>query len=121
MGIKIYYICKINVITLMNIGERIKLIRYFVAAKFIRMCRAVGIKQDTSVIPSGMYCYVPDKERNANEPTDSFSYWIKPCKYYRSTPSSGGVACMYVGYFGFDPCLYDQCKLCGENYGDDTN
>jgi hypothetical protein len=40
-------------------------------------------------------------------------YWIKTCKYYRSTPETKGVACTYIGYMGFDPCLYDQCKICG--------
>jgi hypothetical protein len=25
------------------------------------------------------------------------------------------VACIYVGFYGFDFCLYDQCKICGIN------
>jgi hypothetical protein len=25
------------------------------------------------------------------------------------------VACIYVGFYGFDFCLYDQCKICGVN------
>jgi len=60
-----------------------------------------------------MYCYEHDVERNIKEPING--YWIKPCKYYRSTNKSKGVACTYVGYFGFDVLLYDQCKICGEN------
>ena len=28
---------------------------------------------------------------------------------------TGGIACTYIGYYGFDPCLYDECKICGQN------
>lgn len=60
-----------------------------------------------------MYCYEYDEERNTKEPINDGGYWVKTCKYYRSTPKTKGVACTYVGYMGFDPCLYDQCKICG--------
>lgn len=71
-----------------------------------------GVLKSEDPIPNDTpYCYLWDEEKNNRNPIDG--YWIKPCKYYRTTPKTKGVACTYVGYFGFDPCLYDQCKICG--------
>ena len=67
-----------------------------------------------------MYCYVFDEEREKREPHTNVGYWIKPCKYYRSMKRYK-AGCTYVGYIGWDDCLGDQCKICGENYGDDRD
>jgi len=56
-----------------------------------------------------------DEELNKQKPTSEEGYYIKTCKYYRSTPKTKGIACTYTGYYGFDFGLYDQCKICGEN------
>lgn len=93
----------------------LKLFQYYVEAKFYKILNRFGLKRDTTVIPCGSYCYSLDNELNANEPCGDGGYWIKTCKYYRSTAKTKGIACTYIGYFGFDPCLYDQCKICGEN------
>lgn len=72
-------------------------------------------KQDTSVIPTGFYCYTQDYEKNAKE-SDLGKYWIKPCPYYRQFRGKLEAGCTYVGFAGWDPCLGDQCKICGKNY-----
>jgi hypothetical protein len=59
-------------------------------------------------------------EMNANTSRGD-GYPVRECKYYRMTPSTKGIACIYIGYYGFDPCLYDACKICGENYGEDDS
>lgn len=61
-----------------------------------------------------MYCYTFDFERNEKEPEEN-SLWIKTCPYYRSTTKTGGIGCTFSGFYGFDCCLYDQCKICSEN------
>ena len=100
----------------------IRLLWHYLETRYAKILRIFGIKQDTSVIPYGMYCYAFDKERNEREPIADGGIWIKTCKYHRSTPKTGGVACTYVGHFGFDLCLYDQCKICGKNeYFDEGN
>lgn len=73
-------------------------------------------KLDSSVIPVGHYCYVVDHERNKIEPMDG--QWIKPCPYFKRF-KNGNTACTYAGFIGFDAAHYDQCKICGENYGKD--
>ncbi len=61
------------------------------------------IKKDTAPIPDGLYCYKwLGKEK------------VKMCKYYRFVGKEKH-ACTYVGFIGWDPCLSDQCKICGEN------
>ena len=92
-----------------------KLIWYYIETKYIKLLCIFGKKLDASIIPTGIYCYCVDKERNITHPCTDGGYWIKTCKYYRSTPKTGGIACTYVGYYGFDFCLYDQCKICGIN------
>lgn len=75
------------------------------------LLRSLRIKKDASVIPKGAYCYTIDEGKgiiNGEIP-------IKACKYYRSMKSES--ACTYVGFIGWDPCLNDQCKICGENEG----
>ena len=90
---------------------KLRLLWYWIETRYAKLLRLFGVVRSADCIPDGMYCYEYDEERNAKEPTDG--YWIKTCKYYRSTPKTKGVACTYAGYMGFDPCLYDQCKICG--------
>lgn len=99
--------------------ERFRLVRYWLETKWTKLLRLFGIELSIDPIPEGVYCYEWDEERNKRDPQIG-SYYIKPCKYYRSTPKTKGVACTYVGYMGFDPLLYDQCKICGikENFED---
>lgn len=99
---------------------KIKLLWYYIETRCAKLLRMLGLKYDTAVIPKGAYCYVWDEERNIKEPCADGGHWIKTCKYYRSTPKTRGIACIYMGFFGFDFCLYDQCKICGENYPDDS-
>lgn len=87
------------------------LMGYWVEAKMSRLLLMFGVVFDIKNIPEGMYCYTIDEERNKKEPTNG--YWTKPCPYYRSTHKTGGRACTYLGYYGWDACLYDQCKICG--------
>ena len=94
--------------------HKLRLLWYWLETRYAKLLRLFGVVRSTDYIPDGMYCYEYDEERNAKEPTNG--YWIKTCKYYRSTPKTGGVACTYTGYYGFDPCSHDQCKICGKNY-----
>lgn len=97
--------------TKIDMRTKLRLLWYWLETRYAKLLRLFGVVRSTDCIPDGMYCYEYDEERNAKEPTDG--YWIKTCKYYRSTPKTKGIACTYVGYMGFDPCLYDQCKICG--------
>jgi hypothetical protein len=99
-----------------RIQDKIKLLLYYTETRYVKLLRKLGFKSDVLDIPIGQYCYVVDVARNTNEPCSNGEYWIKTCKYYRSTTSSGGIACTYIGHYGFDPCLRDQCKICGKNY-----
>ena len=38
------------------------------------------------------------------------------CKWYEWLPNDNN-GCKYVGFKGFDLCLYDQCKICGVSEG----
>lgn len=96
---------------------KIKLLRYYVEIVYTKLLRLFNVRRSTAPIPKGTpYCYVRDDERNKKEPIDG--YWIKPCKYYRNMKGYN-AACTYVGFIGFDPCLGDQCKICGVDYGHD--
>lgn len=90
----------------------IKLLWYYIETRYTLLLGLFGIRHSISPIPDKtVYCYEFDEDRNREYPTNG--YWIKECKYYRSTPKTRGVACTYTGYYGFDFCLYDQCKMCG--------
>ena len=92
-----------------------QMIGYWVIAK-------LGIKLSTDPIPDGTpYCYVPDEERNNEK--EPFTFYTKPCKYYKHL---GGdwTGCGYTGeIMNFDTLHWDQCKICGEkdNYFDDED
>ena len=40
------------------------------------------MEKDTSVIPEGPYCYVPDVEKNKNKDKDDHTYYTKTCPYW---------------------------------------
>lgn len=61
-----------------------------------RICSKLGFTYKKEPIPDGVYCY--DRDGNA-------------CKYFRITKEKAG--CTYLGYFGDDLLLTDQCKICG--------
>lgn len=94
-----------------------KLIWYYIETRYTKLLSLFGVTKDSSVIPEGKYCYVSDRERNTNDPHPNGGIWVKTCKYHRGTKRTGGIACTYTGHFGFDMCLYDQCKICGVNDG----
>lgn len=93
---------------------KITLIKYYIETLFTKCLKLFNIKYDTSVIPTGMYCYTNDIERNKTNPLTE-GYWTKTCPYYRSTNETKGIACTFEGFYGFDVCLNDQCKICGIN------
>lgn len=99
-----------------NIIYYIKVCWYFIEVCWVKLLLVFNIWKDISPILCGMYCYVIDKEKNEKEPIKDGS-WIKNCKYYRYLKKQY-AACTYLGFIGWDPCLGDQCKLCGEKYED---
>ncbi len=99
----------------MLVNDNIKLIWYWIETVYALVQRFFGYKKDASKIPKGAYCYVIDEERNKKEPLADGGRWIKTCPYFRSTKKTGGIACTYLGFFGFDCLLYDQCKICEVN------
>jgi hypothetical protein len=95
--------------------EKIILLGLYLETRFVNLLWFFGIKRDSSEIPVGLYCYTYDNERNEKEPCSDGSFWIKTCKYYKSRGNRD--ICTYVGFYGHDFALYDQCKICGRNYG----
>ncbi len=102
-------------------------------------------EKDTSVIPEGPYCYVPDEEKNKNKSEDDFTYYIKPCPYFKHITDEGVTIChcsfldegsvpdetseedfeKLEKKYGSDEAvwkkypltlLWDQVKECGENF-----
>lgn len=41
-------------------------------------------------------------------------YNIKPCPWYKFHDEDIRE-CRYLGFKGFDACLYDQCKICDKH------
>ena len=104
--------------------------------------------KDTSKIPEGHYCYVPDVEKNANRGDNSGVYYTKNCPYYSSIEDEG-VTIPYCKFMeagsvengtseeDYDKLikkygsiekvwekypldlLWDQVKECGENIDDE--
>ncbi len=86
----------------------IKLLWYKVLRLFNRI--------DSSVIPQNTnYCY-----QGISETYDGRK--VRFCKYYKRLKNDNSV-CYFVGFKGFDVCLYDQCKICNISIdeGDDLN
>lgn len=50
-------------------------------------------EKDTSVIPPGHYCYVPDIEKNINRDRGDHGYYIKPCPYWGHIEDEGVDIC----------------------------
>ena len=79
-----------------------------------------GVRRSALPIPNGMYCYIPDYEKNLSQ-DDSLnnnggSYYIKPCKYYK-TLGHRFNGCSYLGIITDDMVFDDKCKMCSENLG----
>lgn len=99
--------------------------------------------KDTSVIPRGPYCYVPDIDKNNSKAKDD-TYYTKPCPYFTGIDINGAWVpwCSFLqeggvhnnitdenfqkleDHFGdsdevYDKLpldlLWDQVKECGEN------
>lgn len=102
------------------------------------------MSKDTSVIPEGPYCYIPDIEKNANKDKNDPCYYTKTCPYfkYKKDAGVGVVKCKFLGESGLINgttnkefkklkkkygsskkvhkkyplfLLWDQVKECGEN------
>ena len=93
---------------LLDILYYLKISIYWIEVQYTK----IGIKKSSEPIPEGMYCYRHDGRRGVNKKGIPW-YGIKTCKYYRSMRGSN-AGCTYVGFIGFEPCLGDQCKICGE-------
>ena len=91
----------------MNIKNIITILISKVRLKF-------GFSFDETKIPEGLYCYSPKKFPSKET---NWVYEITPCKYFKPiTKSYNG--CQFLGVITEDPFFDDQCKICGENYGE---
>jgi len=70
-----------------------------------------GYKPDPSKIPNGLYCYVPDIEKNNKKDNDCFTYYTIPCEYYVSLGYHWN-GCKYLGVITDDDVFADMCKMC---------
>lgn len=86
----------------------------FIIVFYYRILKYFFGELDSSIIPEGLYCYVPDDEKNAKE-NSNFTFYIKPCPYYRSMSGQYNAGCLFTGRAGFDLSLGDQCKICSKN------
>ena len=69
----------------------------------------LDIKQDTSVIPEGFYCYYSTCGLNT-----------KLCPYYKQFNEEYN-GCAYLGIITDNILLWDMCKICGENLNESEN
>jgi len=81
---------------------------------FRKLLRVFDIRQDTTIIPKGLYCYEPDIRKNELKDRSDTTYYVKPCKYYRKLGKEYN-GCSYLGVITNDVVFGDQCKLCDEN------
>jgi hypothetical protein len=51
------------------------------------------MSKDTSVIPEGSYCYVPDVEKNKNKDKNDPAYYTKNCPYWGYIKDEGVDIC----------------------------
>lgn len=94
--------------------KNIKILWVYIEIGYTKLLQLFNIKRSIVPIPKGTpYCYDWDDNQNEKELIDGYS--IKPCKYYRGKKGKK-VACIYVGYIGYDSSLEDQCKICGVDY-----
>jgi hypothetical protein len=87
-------------------------IKIWFVVLFFRIKRLLGFKFKTDEILNGQYCYVFDGTSGINKKTGYTWYGTKTCPYYK-TLYKNKSACLYLGFFGWDLCLNDQCKICG--------
>lgn len=92
----------------------------YVEVLWTKLLLFFGKRKDASVIPEGHYCYLFDG-RTGFMPDGRSWLGTKPCPYYRGMKGELDAACTFVGFVGFDMCLGDQCKICGENYGKESD
>lgn len=98
-----------------EIGYRIKIL-------WLKIQKLRGKQLDESVIPKGLYCYSVTEEelKRVHSPDWNGTYNITPCPYF-GCMRDHKAACFYMGFIGWDPCLWDQCKICGKNYPNAEN
>jgi hypothetical protein len=99
-----------------SIGTYLYWSKNFASMLYSKLLLLFGVRHSTSVIPEGPYCYTPDYEKN--KIAESFTYYVIPCKYYKTLGKKWN-GCKYLGIITDDFVFNDQCKMCGENYGDD--
>lgn len=87
---------------------------YYIEIGWAKFINLLGFERDASVIPEGLYCYKFNGKTGIDDRGFTW-YGTDVCKYYRSMKNQCDAACTYCGFIGFDPCLGDQCKICGEN------
>ena len=44
--------------------HKLRLLWYYSETRYVKLLRIFGVRRSASVIPTGMYCYVCDEERN---------------------------------------------------------
>ena len=98
--------------------DRMLLIWYWVEVKYAQLLCLFGVRRSTKPIPKGVYCYEYTGHQWTNTKGETINE-TRCCPYFRWTKTTKGVACIYSPFYGFDFCLYDQCKICGEK--DDIN
>lgn len=98
----------------MDLKYKIRVVKIYIEIYWLKLLFLFGVKRSAKEIPKGVYCYTPDVEKNRNKDKNDYSYYIKPCKYYRGLKDFN-AGCAYVAYVGDDMLLGDQCKICGEN------
>jgi hypothetical protein len=75
--------------------------------------------KDTSVIPEGAYCYtIAGPLKDGRLPIKKCPYWSIDSR----RPKQENGYCSFLGKGDWElsiGLLWDQCKECGENWGDD--
>ena len=75
----------------------------------------LGINYSETPIPSGVYCYEPDYEKNRLKDKGDYAYYTKHCPYSKYL-GNGWNGCQFMGYISDDPTFGDSVKACGVNY-----
>jgi hypothetical protein len=103
--------------TLTVVRNWFQMIGYWIIAK-------CDVQLSKEPIPNNThYCYVPDDEKNAEAKArgEHGVYYTKPCKYYKHL-GGNKTGCGYLGeIMDFDVCHWDQVKICGEKYEDESD
>jgi hypothetical protein len=99
--------------------DKLKIAWYYIEVLWTKVLRLFNIRKSKAPIPEGLYCYKFDGTTGIDEKTGHTWFGTKTCKYYRCIEPMSDSVCTYVGFIGWDMCLCDQCKICGENHGKD--